>query len=380
MQGENSRNYRILFIVTQGILGGAQIHVRDLAIHLYNLGHDVHVAVGTNGPILNELKVNGIHVYRINSLVRELSPSKDIQAYKEISRLVRNIKPDLVTTHSSKAGIIGRLVSYRHNIPNTFTAHGWAFTEGVSGKRRLLYIIVERIAAIWADKIICVSEYDRKLALKYSVGLPEQLITVHNGIPVLEHTSPNRPEKHGTIKIIMVARFSEPKDPQLLVRAASQLNTEADFEIDLVGDGPLLSATEELVRKLYIGNKDIGNKVKFLGARIDVPELLLNAHIFVLTSNWEGFPITILEAMRAGLPVIASDVGGCKEAVIDDVTGYLVPRGDLKCLKDRLERLINNSKLRSTMGEKGSERFSKYFTVDEMTKKTIAVYKSIISD
>ena len=142
-----------------------------------------------------------------------------------------------------------------------------------------------------------------------------------------------------------------------------------------LGDGPLLSATEELARKLHISDK-----VRFLGARTDVPELLKKAHIFVLTSNWEGFPITILEAMRAGLPVITSDVGGCKEAVTDRVTGYLIPRGDLECLKERLGRLINDSQLRVSMGDKGFDRFSKYFTVEQMAEKTIAVYESIISD
>ncbi|HHW61069.1 MAG TPA: glycosyltransferase family 4 protein, partial [Syntrophomonadaceae bacterium] len=244
-----------------------------------------------------------------------------------------------------------------------------------SHNRRRLYLIIEKIAARWANKIICVSEYDRKLALKHSVGLPEQLVTVHNGIPVLEDIGVRRLDSNNKVKMIMVARFSEPKDQQLLVKAASQLQTENDFEIDFVGDGPLFSSTKELAQKLQISDK-----VRFLGACTDVPELLENADVFVLTSNWEGFPITILEAMRAGLPVITSDVGGCNEAVIDGVTGYLIPRGDQECLKERLARLINDSQLRSSMGNKGFERFSEYFTVEQMAQKTMAVYESILAD
>ncbi|HBC32308.1 MAG TPA: glycosyltransferase family 1 protein [Clostridiales bacterium] len=373
MQQKYIRKYRILFIITQGILGGAQIHVRDLAIYLHNSGHNVHVAIGVKGPILNELEANGINVEHIPSLVREISPLKDLQAYQEINGLIRRIKPDLVTSHSSKAGIIGRLVSHRYNIPNIFTAHGWAFTEGVSGKRRRLYLIMERKAASWANRIICVSEYDRNLALKHSVGLPGQLVTIHNGIPILINNSLNRPNKDKIIKKIMVARFSEPKDQQLLLRAASQLQTVTDFEIDFVGDGPLLSATKELARKLQISDK-----VRFLGARTDVPELLEKAHIFVLTSNWEGFPITILEAMRAGLPVITSDVGGCKEAVIDGITGYLIPKGDAEKLKDRLEILINNAELRQQMGMAGYKRFVEKFTFDRMLKETVKVYEEVL--
>ncbi len=365
----------ILFIITQGILGGAQVHVRDLSRCLRNLGYNVHVAIGVKGPLIDELELHGIKVHLIPSLVRAISPLRDWQAYQEINYLMRNIEPDLVTTHSSKAGIIGRLVSFRNNIPNTFTAHGWAFTEGVSNNRRRLYLIVERMAARWATKIICVSEYDRKLALKYSVGLPEQLVTIHNGIPVLEDTEVRRLDNDNKVKMIMVARFSEQKDQQLLLKVASQLNIDSNFEIDFVGDGPLLSATEELARKLQISDK-----VRFLGARTDVPELLEKAHIFVLTSNWEGFPITILEAMRAGLPVITSDVGGCKEAVIDGITGYLIPRGDAETLRVRLETLIGNLELRQQMGMAGYERFIEKFTFDGMLTKTVKVYEEALQN
>lgn len=363
----------ILFIITQAILGGAQVHVRDLSRSLRDLGYNVHVAIGVKGPLIDELESYGITVHIIPSLVRAISPLQDWQTYREIKCLIQSIEPDLVTTHSSKAGIIGRLVSFKNHIPNTFTVHGWAFTEGVSNIRRSLYLIVERMAASWATKIICVSEYDRKLALKHSVGLPEQLVTIHNGIPVLEDTEIRRLDNDNKVKIIMVARFSEQKDQQLLLKVASQLSIDSNFEIVFVGDGPLLYATEELAQKLQISDK-----VRFLGARTDVPELLKKAHIFVLTSNWEGFPITILEAMRAGLPVITSDVGGCKEAVIDGITGYLIPRGDAEKLKDRLEILIDKPELRQQMGVAGYERFIEKFTFDGMLTKTVKVYEEAL--
>lgn len=365
--------HKILHIITLGELGGAQTHLLDVCNYQKD-NFEVGVVIGTKGPLWDELKARGIPVYRCDSLQRSLSPMKDLKAFTELSSLIKELNPDLVCTHSSKAGFLGRLAAYKNSIPAVFTAHGWSFTEGVSPVNRKIYLQLERMAAKWCERIICVSEYDRQLALEKRVTSYNKLVTIHNGIPTSDCLATGIC-KDTPIRIIMVARFSEQKDQQLLVRAASQLQTENDFEIDFVGDGPLFSSTKELAQKLQISDK-----VRFLGARTDVPELLENADVFVLTSNWEGFPITILEAMRAGLPVITSDVGGCNEAVIDGVTGYLIPRGDQECLKERLARLINDPQLRSSMGNKGFERFSEYFTVEQMAQKTMAVYESILAD
>jgi len=372
MKTKFSKN-KLLHIITLGELGGAQTHLLDLCNYQKD-AFEVGVVMGTIGPLWDELKDRGIPVYKCSSLQRSLSPVLDFKAFIELNSIVKELTPDLVCTHSSKAGFLGRFVAYKNGIPAVFTAHGWSFTDGVSPVNRKIYLQLERMAAKWCEGIICVSEYDRQLALEKRVASSNKLVTIHNGIPTSGCSATSTCER-APIRIIMVARFSEQKDQQLLVRAASQLKTMTDFEIDFVGDGPLLSATEELARKLQISDK-----VRFLGARTDVSELLEKAHIFVLTSNWEGFPITILEAMRAGLPVITSDVGGCKEAVIDGITGYLIPRGDLECLKERLGRLLNDSQLRTSMGDTGFDRFSKYFTVEQMAEKTMAVYESIISD
>jgi len=365
---------RLLFVITQGIRGGAQNHVRDVARCLHSLGYDVQVAVGVEGPLIDELESSGISVHHIPPLVREISPVKDFKAYLELTGLVKRIQPDLITTHSSKAGILGRLVCRRQNIPNVFTAHGWAFTEGISELKRWVYTFVERSAAKWTDRIICVSEYDRKLALDYSVAAEAKLIAVHNGIPLLEDVDLARPDKGDVVNIIMVARFSEQKDHGLLLEAVPNINSRQRFRVQLVGDGEKFD--EMMTRAQQMGLEN----VEFLGNRSDVASLLSQAHIFVLTSNWEGFPLTILEAMQAGLPVVASDVGGVREAVTEGTTGYLIPRGDVQTLTSRLQYLINEPGIRAQMGINARRIFEENFTLDKMMHETIAVYEKVLQD
>jgi glycosyltransferase involved in cell wall biosynthesis len=362
----------ILYIITQGVLGGAQNHIFHLVTGLQDK-IEAHVAIGKQGSLGEKLIKKGVNVYHLPSLIRAVSPPKDIQCLCELINLIKKIKPDLITTHSSKAGISGRLAARLTGVPATFTAHGWAFTEGVDRPKKNLYVWAEQIAARWAKKIICVSEYDRQLALRLRVGHPTQLITIHNGLPLITAKHFAYPGINEPVRLIMVARFSPPKDHKLFLEALSRLKGNT-WEALLIGDGPLLSQSKEHAQKL-----GLTEKIKFLGSRSDVAGLLAQAHVFVLTSNWEGFPITILEAMRAGLPVVASQVGGVKEAVADKQTGFLVPRGKAGVLKERLQILIDNPDLRAQMGQRGQERFRKNFTLTPMLEKTWRVYQEILT-
>ncbi|NLK29333.1 MAG: glycosyltransferase family 4 protein [Clostridiales bacterium] len=370
----NRRNrYRILYIITQGILGGAQTHIRHLCENLKE-DFDIHVAVGVYGPLVDNLSNEGIEVHVVPSLVRPISFWKDVSAVRELVDLIHSLQPDLISTHSSKAGILGRLSAKICGVPVIFTAHGWAFTEGVPPTKRKIYIFAERLAAKWAKRIICVSDYDRRLALHYGVTSSDKIITIHNGMPLLKNiVAENLYKKNNQVEFLMVARFTQPKDHELLLRTISRLNSTNGYIFTFVGDGELLDKAKKLSVEL-----GIENKVCFLGAREDVPELLNRVDAFVLTSKWEGLPRSIIEAMRAGLPVIASDVGGVSELVEEGITGYLVPRDDADTLKDRLETLIDNSQLRLQMGMAGYQRFIDKFTFERMLKETVEVYEEAL--
>jgi len=198
---------------------------------------------------------------------------------------------------------------------------------------------------------------------------PSRIRVVHNGIP----DTPFRadPAKHPP-RIVMVARFAPQKDQALLLRALAGLK-ELPWELELVGDGPLLPQAQALAEEL-----DLGERVRFLGRRLDVDRVLAGAQVFVLASRWEGLPLTVLEAMRAGLPVVASDVGGVKEAVLEGETGFLVPRGDEGALRSRLALLLRDPALRVRMGRAGRRFYEEAFTLDRMLRKVWEAYASLL--
>jgi glycosyltransferase involved in cell wall biosynthesis len=173
-------------------------------------------------------------------------------------------------------------------------------------------------------------------------------------------------------RLIMVARFGAQKDHATLLHALAGLQTH-DWELDLIGDGPLVSQMESLSASL-----GLARRVHFLGQRTDVSQILAQAQISLLVSNWEGFPLSILEAMRAGVPVVASSVGGIGESVRDGETGYLVPRGDVGVLRDRIGRLLTTPALRVRLGSSGRTRYEQHFTLDRSVAKTLAVYRSVV--
>ncbi|MGO0062396.1 glycosyltransferase family 4 protein [Brevibacillus fluminis] len=363
---------KIVQIITRSeVIGGAHVHVLDIAKHLVKKGNEVIIYAGGEGPFTEEIGKLNLPYRALAHLVRPISVTKDWQAFWEIREALQRDNPQLVATHSSKAGLLGRLAARSLGIPAIFTAHGWAFTEGVPPRRRLFYRMVERLAAPFATRIITVSEYDRELALRYRVGSQRKVVTVHNGVDGIDRgllADPGREQ----VRLIMIARFEEQKDHRTLLTALSPLR-HLPWELDLVGDGPLLAPMKQLAAEL-----GLGGKVHFYGARRDIPERLAKAQIFLLISKWEGFPLSILEAMRAGLPVIASSVGGVSEAIVEGVTGCLIPQQDARTLQEKLERLLLNPDLRKSMGKAGMQLYQEQFTVDMMMKKMIDVYEDAL--
>jgi len=366
---------RIVYLITRmDSIGGAQIHVRDLSLWLRQNGHDPIVVTGACGPICKTLAGAGVQVVEARHLVRPIRPLKDARAFLAVNRILKEYAPALVSCHSSKAGILGRIAAKAMKIPVIFTAHGWAFTDGVPELQRRAYETIERLCGSLSDHIVTVCHHDRQLALAAKIAPAGRITTIHNGMPLLpavrrdlRNLDAARP-----IRIGMVARFDSQKDHATLLRALARLRGKS-WRLQLIGGGDA-SRVAHIAAEL-----DLLDRIEFVGESSNVPALLADMDIFCLISRWEGFPRSILEAMRASLPVIASDVAGVRESVEDTLTGYVVPVGDDRLLAKSLGDLIDLPGLRIAMGNRGRARFENRFTLEHMLRPTLSLYQTAVA-
>lgn len=365
---------RFAFLVTRSDpIGGAQIHIRDLSGALVARGHRVTVLTGSEGTFTAQLAARGVPWAVIPHLGRAIRGLADAKAFLEVRRALKAMRPDLVSSHCAKAGALARLAACSLRLPVIYTPHYWSFTDGVPPKSARLYRWGERLLAPFGARIITVCESDRQLAIRQRVAPPGKLVTVHNGMPDVPEAFRAIPGR-SPVLLTMVARFEPQKDHASLLRALAQL-TRHPWRLDLIGEGPLLGRTRDLTAKL-----GVSDRVRFLGQRGDVAARLAESQAYVLSSNWEGFPRSILEAMRAGLPVVASDVAGVSEAVEDGSTGFLVPRGDSDAWRLRLDQLLTDPALRARLGAGSRERYEQHFTFDRTLERTLAVYREVLAE
>jgi glycosyltransferase involved in cell wall biosynthesis len=357
---------RVLMVITRGEAGGAQVHVLELVRGLQDRV-ELAVVVGDDGFLAGELRELGVDVRVLPTLRREIDLGVDRRCLRQLRALIRSVRPHLVHTHSTKAGLLGRAAAWREGVPAMHTAHAWSFSDGLPRRRVAFAAPIEALAGRFTRRFVVVSEADREIALRYRVAREEQLRVVHNGVP----DTPHRAEPgDGPPVIAMVARMAAPKDHLLLIRALA--GVREPFQLLLIGDGPDRSEIERTIEE-----RGLVGRVELAGVSDEVPRLLAGAWIATLISRQEGFPLAVLEAMRAGLPVIASDVGGVREAVEDGVTGLLVPRGDEAALRAALTRLLADAALRRAMGAAGRRAYEARFTAAQNVAGTEAVYREL---
>lgn len=360
---------KILYLITRAERGGAQVHLLDL-IRGFRNRCEIEVAAGEDGFVLDKARQFGAVCHVVPGLVQPFHAINDIRALREVIALLRKRRPDVVHAHTSKAGIIGRLGAWVCGIPSVFTAHAWCFAEGTSWKWKVFGVPFEWLASLSGGPIINVSDANRRLALQYRIASAQRLVTIHNGVPDGEQNYQiARPEPPA---IIMVARFAPPKRQIELLETCARI--KVPFRLQFAGAGP--DEREVRRRAEQLG---MSQRVEFLGDCSDVPARLREASIFALATNWEGFPISVLEAMRAALPIVASNVGGVQEAVVDGENGFLADRGDWMSFQGYLEKLLTDENLRERMACKSRRRFEERFTDDQMLRKTFNLYREIVS-
>jgi glycosyltransferase involved in cell wall biosynthesis len=356
---------KLLYVITRSERGGAQQHVLELlkvSRNYFRLG----LATGEDSFLASEARKLGIPVFILSHLKPPLHPLKDILALRELGELIRKVEPDLIHAHSSKAGMLSRLAAHTRGIPCIYTAHGWAFSHGAKVKRRVAAVTLEWLAGLLNGTTIAVSRYDSRLADRFHVGRAARRLTILNGLP--DNSNRANPGEGDSPVILMVARFAPPKDQLALLYGLSWI--QMPFRIWFAGDGPLLRQA-----RLYASALGMSHRTTFLGTKEDVPELLSRVNIFALISRHEGLPISILEAMRAGLPILASNVGGIPETVQHGVNGFLVEPGNSDALTRAAESLLSQPDLRMAMGKESRNKFVEQFHVETMAEQTLAAYQ-----
>lgn len=360
----------VQLITGSSSFGGAEAHVRDLAIGLKSRGHECVVMVGPPEALLTrQLRASGIPVVIISALRKPIHPLRDLISLVQVIAALRRLQPDIIATHTSKAGFIGRIAAVFLGIPSFFTPHGLSFINRATGKPIRFRLALERIALSSGASIIAVCDAERSLAIDMLPIHPSSITTIHNGLP---DRRPTPHQQHSPLVITMVARFDLQKDHATLFKALSTLS-DLDWELRLAGSGPLLPAAKRLAAQY-----GLTPRTHFLDECPDTPALLAASDIFVLISNWEAFPISILEAMREGLPILATNIGGINEAINDGVNGFLIPPQDANCLAHHLRSLIRSADLRHSMGSTSRQTFCERFVAHLMLDKTETVYASAV--
>jgi glycosyltransferase involved in cell wall biosynthesis len=360
-----SGHERILYVITRAERGGAQSHVLTLLEAAKGI-YDVALAVGEEGVLAVQARRLNVPVFVLPHLCTPLNPMKDLLATAECKNVMDTSRPSSVHAHSSKAGIVARLVARTCRVPCVFTAHGWAFTDGASLMRKITALPIEALAGhLLGGSIIAVSHFDRDLAVRYRIANPKSISAIWNGLS----DNPYRavPAAGHPPVITMVARFNMQKDHLALVRALSRVHHP--FLLQFVGDGSLRNEVCSAAESL-----GMADRTRFLPSDEDVLTVLLRSHIFALISRYEGLPISILEAMRAGPPIVATAVGGIPEMVRDGWNGMLVGRGNEEELCNALELLLSCRELRGRLGKNSRIAFAGKFMAKTMIERTFEIY------
>lgn len=348
--------------MTLAEVGGAQSYVAQL-LEVVSGRFDVTVAAWGPGPLRRAAAESGAAYVELRHVQRQLG-WRDFLGLIELTRLCRSVRPDIVHANSSKAGVLGRLAAHLARVPvRVFTVHGWAF-KSHTGLVARLYLWAERLVRPLTTTFVCVSTSERELGIEMGTCDAGRSIVIPNAVALPElGPAPTR----SVPVIVSVGRLKPPKDFRTLVEALAGL--EHDFDALLVGDGP---DRDDLAQAIL--DHGLEDRVELTGTRDDVVGVLARADVFVLSSRSEGMPMSALEAMAAGLPVVASAVGGVPEVVVDGQTGVLVPPEDAPALRAAIERLLVDPSLRRRFGEAGRQRAAETFAFPRWQAAHLELY------
>jgi glycosyltransferase involved in cell wall biosynthesis len=375
---------KIVHIITRLIIGGAQENTLLSCEGQHRLGHEVTLLtgppLGPEGSLMYRAEAAGYRVEVIDEMRRAMLPVKDYLSYQKLIARLKQLSPDVVHTHSSKAGIIGRWAAHRAGVPKiVHTIHGLAFTASTSRLVNGFYKFCERHTAPITDKIVCVADAMRDQSMEANIGSRDQYVTVYSGMETAPFVNPPVPRetvrdswgiRDDDVMVGTIARLFHLKGHEDLLDVAPQLCAKhPKLRFFWVGDGLLRGEFEQRIAAMGLKDRFI---LTGLVKPDKIPQLVNAMDILAHPSRREGLARALPQGSLAGIPTITYDIDGAKEGVIDGKTGFVHPPFDKSAFADSISRLVEDEGLRQRMGRAGRQfalsRFDAQVMVNDLEK------------
>ena len=386
---EQKRKNKILRIIARLNIGGPALHVIILNSELDHEKYVSQLVCGRLSPAEGNMydiaENKGLELIFIDSLGREIVLKEDLRALLRLIRVINSEKPDIVHTHTAKAGFLGRVAAKLTGVPIILhTFHGHVFHSYFGFFKTKFFLWLERLLAKFTDVIITVGNEQRKEIIKYKVADPEKIVSIPLGLDlkpfVNSRTDPNQLRRElslpdSTLLVGIVARLVPIKNHACFLEAAQLVLQRYDnVRFLIIGDGELRGTLEKKVQDL-----GIDSRVIFMGFQHNLVKIYAGLDIVTLSSFNEGLPVALIEAMAASKPVISSDVGGVRDLILDGYNGLLVPSNDPASLAEAILYLLSNPERREMMGKAGREKAYPQFDKNRLVKDIDELYQKLLS-
>jgi glycosyltransferase involved in cell wall biosynthesis len=337
---------------------------------------------------LHILKEHGIEPIIVPELSRSIHPLKDRKAYRKVKRIIKQYKPDIVHTHASKAGLIGRLAAKRLKVPViVHTFHGHVFHSYFGRSKTDFFKRIERYLAKISTGIIAISYIQKKeLTEEHKIVAKEKVTVIPLGFELQKFVENFAQRRKATreeykisddeVAIAIVGRLAPIKDHDFFLDCVERLlkKTEKKIRVFIVGDGSERSHIEEKVLRI----DPEGKRIHLTSWILDISTFNAGMDIVCLTSKNEGTPVSLIEAQATGVPVISSDVGGVRDIVVDRSAGFIIKQGDFETYTEKLRLLVEDDELRKKFGEFGSKYVLKRYGYEHLVENTDSFYKVLL--
>lgn len=313
-------------------------------------------------------------------MAHDIEPSSDIKVERTLRRIIKQLKPDIVYAHSSKAGAFARIADLGLNNKVIYNPHGWAFNMQQSAKKKEMYKWVEKISAHFCDKIDCISDAEKESALREKICKPSKLQVIYNGIDLeeIEKTTPMSRAQLGipedAFVVGMVGRLSKQKAPDTFIKSAKLIKEKIPNAFFLmVGDGELRDQVESLINQY-----DLGSSFLITGW-VDNPTAYMKImDVGMLLSRWEGFGLVLPEYMACGVPIIATNVDAIPNIIHDGINGILVDKDNIQLIARVIEKIVINTEFRQDMTKKELQIVAEKYDAKRVWNETNNMYQLLL--